>query len=883
MKCIYFPKNLLDVPEPPLDVRVIECASREVKLAWNEPLDGNSPILSYAVLHTQNPEDWPEIKSESHSDSLPSPPQPWARIADLRPATTYYFRVIAFNQLGASSPSRSVSVTTEPEVPSGPPRNLAVTAVGPHALHATWDPPNITDRNGQILGYYLGYVQVGLGAEDRYNYTTVKEEDSNGWILQGLNSYTKYKVVVQAFNNVGAGPASSEVTSITAEAAPSAPPQDVHCSTVSSRRLHVMWSLPPSFARNGIITSYHIMYENQCSPTSMYKDVPEAPAAIRVALSSPRSALIGWAPPSKANGVLIQYNVYEREVRHGVAKDPVRHTVSPSHTHYEANQLREKSNYEWWITAITHVGEGPSTAVMNLTPSSRVPAAILSFSTTISAPWKTDVSFHCRYVGNPRPEIFWLFNSNKVQVGPNLSVLSNGTLNLRSVTPSDAGNYTCNVQNIHHSESLVHILRVLVLPTYAKLDVLTAGWNNVTLQWTNSRAQGLVDLLGYIIRYREVGAEQDEWIEKRLPRHSLSYSVTGLDCGTLYEFSIAAYNMVGEGEAGSTREVRTLGDEPKAPPTQEAFSSSPHALTLHLERWQDGGCPISHFVLERRTLEHNWSLVTERAPPKASYTISGLEPATFYRLRVTAHNQRGATVTELRASTLTQKGLNIGTEDVSLEVGPFERPFYTYLRVSLPISVSLLALVLTLTTVAICLRRTSCTDASLPPGENNAPMKPEYYSVLSSTNQKHEGDPQLSNAAMTTEDLPEYDDDIYPYATFQAWKPSGQVSSQRGFQTFIYQGSDSPGVNSYAAGDVDGDEYAHVRPSVRSDTEEYDSPGSDSDGRIDDKPINFQSAYLRSNIRHSKFNTVICPFESSTSNEASPTPDRRFQHSKGRN
>ena len=48
----------------------------------------------------------------------------------------------------------------------------------------------------------------------------------------------------------------------------------------------------------------------------------------------------------------------------------------------------------------------------------------------------------------------------------------------------------------------------------------------------------------------------------------------------------------------------------------------------------------------------------------------------------------------------------------------------------------------------------------------------------------------------------EYDDDIYPYATFQAWKPTSQVSSQRGFQTFIYQGSDSPGVNSYAGGDV---------------------------------------------------------------------------------
>jgi hypothetical protein len=51
---------------------------------------------------------------------------------------------------------------------------------------------------------------------------------------------------------------------------------------------------------------------------------------------------------------------------------------------------------------------------------------------------------------------------------------------------------------------------------------------------------------------------------------------------------------------------------------------------------------------------------------------------------------------------------------------------------------------------------------------------------------------------------------------------------------------------------VEGDEYSHVHSSVHSDMEEYDSPGSDSDGRVDNKSIKFQSAYLQSNIRHSK-------------------------------
>jgi hypothetical protein len=51
---------------------------------------------------------------------------------------------------------------------------------------------------------------------------------------------------------------------------------------------------------------------------------------------------------------------------------------------------------------------------------------------------------------------------------------------------------------------------------------------------------------------------------------------------------------------------------------------------------------------------------------------------------------------------------------------------------------------------------------------------------------------------------------------------------------------------------VEGDEYSHVHPSAQSDMEEYDSLGSDSEGRVEDKPVRFQSEYLRSNIRHSK-------------------------------
>jgi len=79
----------------------------------------------------------------------------------------------------------------------------------------------------------------------------------------------------------------------------------------------------------------------------------------------------------------------------------------------------------------------------------------------VSAPWKTDVNFDCHFVGNPHPELFWTFNSNKIEAGHHSVIYPNGTLRLQSVSLSDAGNYSCNIHNIHHSESLIHILRVL--------------------------------------------------------------------------------------------------------------------------------------------------------------------------------------------------------------------------------------------------------------------------------------------------------------------------------------------------------------------------------------------------------------------------------------
>lgn len=42
-----------DIPDAPQNLEVHDISSRNVRLTWNKPFDGNSPILQYTVMWRQ--------------------------------------------------------------------------------------------------------------------------------------------------------------------------------------------------------------------------------------------------------------------------------------------------------------------------------------------------------------------------------------------------------------------------------------------------------------------------------------------------------------------------------------------------------------------------------------------------------------------------------------------------------------------------------------------------------------------------------------------------------------------------------------------------------------------------------------------------------------
>ena len=110
--------------------------------------------------------------------------------------------------------------------PGGPPLHIKAQATSSKSLKISWEPPREDLHYGQIRGYYVGY-KVAASESEAFVYKTLEADDraassnSVGGInveetqLSGLKRFTKYTIIVQAFNTKGAGPASEEIVAQT--------------------------------------------------------------------------------------------------------------------------------------------------------------------------------------------------------------------------------------------------------------------------------------------------------------------------------------------------------------------------------------------------------------------------------------------------------------------------------------------------------------------------------------------------------------------------------------------------------------------------------------------------------------------------------------------
>ncbi|XP_059046517.1 cell adhesion molecule Dscam2 isoform X34 [Achroia grisella] len=683
-----------EVPEAPYGLKVLDKSGRTVQLSWAAPYDGNSPIKKFLIEYKRAKGTW-----EKDIDRVLVPGDATeAGVFSLRPATAYHIRIVAENELGTSEPSETVTIITAEEAPSGPPQDVKVDAVDRHILRVTWKPPPPQDWNGELQGYYVGYKLASSNKSFVFETVDISKESGKEHHLDisNLKTYTQYAMVVQAFNKMGSGPVSTEVKAYTAEGAPSAPPQDVFCTTLTAQTIRVSWVSPPLTAANGLIKAYKVIYGpsgtwydektkdtkiTASSETILHglkkytnysmevlattnggdgvrstpihcqteQDVPEAPRAVKALVMGPDSILVSWRPPAQPNGVVTHYNVYTQAQN----AEPHPNKVPASQTSYSATDLKA-GRYDFWVTASTIIGEGQSSATASCSPSDKVPAKIASFDESFIATYKEDVKLPCLAVGVPPPNILWKVKGQPLETLERIRQLPEGSLQIAGVAREDAGEYSCHVDNQFGTDTVTHTLSILAPPFPPQLTIAASSVSSLTLRLKPSDEAEQSPAAGYSIHYKQ---EFGDWETVQIPSHTDTYTLENLFCGSKYQLYVTAYNGIGTGEASDVVFAGTRGSKPPVPRATDFIEVGSSSVTLHLKQWLDGGCPMSHFVVENKkkgTAE--WNQISNAVKPGGNFVVLDLEAATWYTLRITAHNNAGFNVAEYDFATLTMTG-----------------------------------------------------------------------------------------------------------------------------------------------------------------------------------------------------------------------------------
>ncbi|KAK4008603.1 hypothetical protein OUZ56_013738 [Daphnia magna] len=747
-------------PEVPFGVKVLDKSGRSVQLSWSAPYDGNSPLTRYLIEYKISKGDW-----QADIDRVLVPGQQTvAGVYNLVPATTYHFRLVAENDVGSSDPSETVTIITAEEAPGGTPRGVKVEVVDQNTLKVSWKPPPKEHWNGEILGYYVGYK---LATSDKpYLFETVefsrelgKEHQLN---ISHLKMYTQYSVVVQAFNRVGAGPMSEEVIQHTGEGTPEQAPQDVTCTALTSQSIRLSWSSPSLTTVNGIIKGYKVIYGPsqiwfdetskdakiittsetilhglrkytnysmqvlaftsggdgvKSTPVSCHteQDVPGSPSAVKALLMTPDSILVSWKAPELPNGIVNQYTVYIQEG----TEDARSQKVSASQLNYEASGLKKKERYNFWVTASTNVGEGEPSKTVTIAPGTRVPAKIASFDNTFSVSYREDVKLPCQAVGAPLPEIQWKIKGTPYAASERIRLLPEGSLLVREVTRDDAGEYTCTVENMYGQDTVTHQLQVQAPPYPPHLSLASTTTTSITIK-VKPRKEEETPIHGYTVHYKP---EFGDWETTQIGNSLQDYTIENLWCGTRYQLYVRAYNGIGTGEGSDVINTRTKGSAPAVPDANRFIEGSASSVTLHLSAWSDGGCPMLYFVVEYRGKgNQDWTLVSNSVKPGGNFVVLDLSPATWYNLRVTAHNNAGSTVAEYEFATLTLTG---GTIAPARETSEKENPLLAMLmNLNLVVPAAAAILVIIAAIVVICVIK----------GRNNGHKDDVIYNQASAGN-----------------------------------------------------------------------------------------------------------------------------------------------------
>ncbi len=578
----------------------------------------------------------------------------------LNPATTYTYRVRAYNMGGNSGYTNQSSATTATPAPDAP-SGAAAVAVGSDRIDLTWV-DNSDNEDGFKIERHDGdgnFVEIaGVGANvSAYNDL-------------GLNSGATYTYRVRA-HNVGGNSNYSNQAAATTDEVPPAAPSALSATANGTSQIDLSWAdnannedgfkierhagdgnfveiatvgaNVSSFNNSGLSASttytYRVRahnaagnsnYSNEAAATT--EDPPTPPAAPTSLTATANGASqidLSWTDnASDEDGFKI-----ERHAGDGNFTEIA--SVGANVTAFSSTGLNASTTYTFRVRAHNAGGNSGYSNEVSATTATPPPSAPSSLNATAN--------------GTTQIDLTWTDNSNNedgfkierhsgdgnfaeiASVGANVASFSDTGLN-----PSTTYTYRVRSFNASGNSGFSNEASATTgTPAPAAPTSLTAtanGAEQIDLSWTdNANIEA-----GFKI---ERHAGDGNFVEiATVGANVTAFSSTGLSASTTYTFRVRAHNAGGNSGYSNEASATTAAPPPAAPSSLAATANGTSQIDL---TWTDNSNNEDGFKIERHAGDGNFAEIASVGANVASFSDAGLNSSTTYTYRVRSFNASG--------------------------------------------------------------------------------------------------------------------------------------------------------------------------------------------------------------------------------------------------
>uniref|UniRef100_A0A3Q2Q2Y7 Receptor-type tyrosine-protein phosphatase S n=1 Tax=Fundulus heteroclitus TaxID=8078 RepID=A0A3Q2Q2Y7_FUNHE len=368
------------VPSQPTDFKGEAKSETSILLSWNAPAQTGleNQVTGYELMYRK--------KDDKEEKRISFEPTTTYLLKELKPFTTYTFRLAARSKHGVGAYTSDISAETPQTLPSGPPRKVEVEAVNSSSIKVIWRSPVPTKQHGQIRGYQVHYVRMVNGEptgqpvikdilidDAQWDYDDTTEHEM---IIAELQAETTYSVTVAAYTTKGDGARSKPKLITTTGAVPEKPRlmgyrlrfgrKDVDPLTViefperenhyTTKEIHKGASYTFRLsARNKVGFG-----EETVKEVTTNEEVPSGyPQNIKAEGASISTVQVSWQPVllAERNGQIVKYALQYKDINS--PRSPSELFITAPESTVLLDGLRADTTYDIKMCAFTSKGSGP--------------------------------------------------------------------------------------------------------------------------------------------------------------------------------------------------------------------------------------------------------------------------------------------------------------------------------------------------------------------------------------------------------------------------------------------------------------------------------------------------------------------------------------------